>query len=316
MNSICGLQGFYLIVVAFFAMITVCFTGCSRGLMSKTVEKERTVMENKNDRGKWISDRPNVILILTDDLGWSDLSCYGSKFNLTPNLDNLALQGIRFTDAYASSPVCSPSRASLLTGKSPARLHFTHIIQAGISHNSFWKSPEFTNYLPIGESTIASELKKVGYVTGIIGKWHIGGYGEAPEETGDPEKYGFDFNIAGSFQGQPPDYFYPYQLKWHDGRIFNLPRAPSGKTGDYLDDRLTDEAVQFIRKNKDTHFFLFLSYFLPHTSTGDRLQAKQEIVEKHKKRLGKDTVDNTVMYAAMIEHLDVNIGRIMKCLKE
>ncbi|HOL50421.1 MAG TPA: sulfatase-like hydrolase/transferase, partial [bacterium] len=154
--------------------------------MSKTTEKGKVVMEKKNAKNKEISDRPNVILILTDDLAWSDLGCYGSKFNLTPNLDNLASKGIRFINAYASSPVCSPSRASLLTGKSPARLHFTHITQTGISRNLYWESPKFINYLPTAESTIAIELKKKGYATAIIGKWHIGGYGKAPEETGDP----------------------------------------------------------------------------------------------------------------------------------
>lgn len=318
MNSIFSFQTFnFFNIISFAVIIGIFFTGCMSNTISKKKFKQE-VFAKKNTPNKiqQISPKPNVILILTDDLGWKDLSCYGSKLNITPNIDNLARNGILFTDAYASSPVCSPSRASLLTGKSPARLHLTHIIQSGISNNLYWESPKITPYLPLGERTIASELKKNGYTTAIIGKWHIGGYGNVPEKTGNPEKYGFDFNIAGSYQGQTPDYFYPYKLKWNDGRIFTLPNAPPGKPGDYLDDRLTDEAVKFIEKHKNEPFFLYLSYFLPHTSTGDRLQAKKELIEKNRKRLGKNTVDKIVVYAAMVEQIDINIGRILHSLKK
>ncbi len=260
--------------------------------------------------------RPNIVLIMTDDLAWSDTGCYGSRFNQTPNIDRLAGQGVRFTTAYAASPVCTPSRAAVMTGKNPARLHLTDIIQSGISSNQYWQSPGLRNYLPFNETTIAGALKKEGYVTGHIGKWHLGGHGDAPEGTGDPERYGFDVNVAGSFQGQTPDYFYPYINRWHDGRIFTLPKAPEGKDGDYLGDRLTDEAVRFIKQNRDRNFFLYMSCFLPHTSTGDRLQARKELIDKHRQRLGKDASNITVVYAAMIEHLDTNIGRLMKALEE
>lgn len=261
--------------------------------------------------------RPNIVLIMADDLAWSDLGCYGSRFNLTPNIDRLAAEGVRFTSAYAASPVCSPSRAAVMTGKNPARLHFTHIIESGISSNEYWRSPILRNYLPLNETTIAKALKKNGYVTAHIGKWHIGGYGDAPEGTGDPERYGFDVNVAGSSRGQTPDYFYPYITSFQDGRIiFTLPKAPEGKPGDYLDDRLTDEAIKFIKQNKNGPFFLYMSHFLPHTSVGDRLQARKELIDKHRQRLGKDVSDIKVVYAAMVEHLDVNVGRLMKALKE
>lgn len=259
---------------------------------------------------------PNVVLINTDDLAWSDPSCYGSTYNLTPNIDALAERGVRFTDAYSASPVCSPSRAALLTGNNPVRLHFTDIIQAGESRNSNWRSPQIRPYLPLNQITIADVLKEQGYETAHIGKWHIGGFGDAPEGTDDPQNYGFDINVAGSWQGQPPDYFHPYSLEWQDGRVFTLPGAPEGVEGDYLPARLTDKAVDFIRQDRSVPFFLHMAFFLPHTSTGDRLQAREELIEKHRERLGHDAPPVKVAYAAMMEHLDVKVGRLIDALEQ
>lgn len=159
--------------------------------------------------------KPNIILILADDMGWRDLGCYGSTFYETPHLDALARQGMKFTSAYAAAAVCSPTRASLLTGKYPARLHLTHIIQAAPARRGDLRDPDWTPYLPLEEVTLAKALKTAGYATAIIGKWHLGGHpgrsGAGAGEEGDPKRQGFDVNVVGSDMGQPPDYFFPHR---------------------------------------------------------------------------------------------------------
>ncbi|MDH7481284.1 MAG: sulfatase [Armatimonadota bacterium] len=240
--------------------------------------------------------KPNFIFILMDDMGWADLGCYGNTFHETPNIDKLASQGIKFTNAYSACPVCSPTRASILTGKYPARIGLTDWIPG---HNFPWaklKPPAFHQELPLEEITIAETLKRAGYATANIGKWHLG------KEGYYPERHGFDLNFGGTNKGSPPSYFYPY----------NIPTISSGKEGEYLTDRLTDEAEKFIEKNKDKPFFLYMPHFAVHTP----LQAKKEYVSKYEaKPKPKDGQYNPV-YAAMIQSVDESVGRIMAKLDE
>ncbi len=150
--------------------------------------------------------RPNIVFILIDDLGWADVGCFGSRYYETPNIDRLASQGMRFTDAYAACAVCSPTRASIMTGKYPARLHLTNWIPGeGDAPSHRLRIPEWRQFLPLEEITIAQALKSAGYVSASIGKWHLGG------RPYYPEHHGFDLNVAGSYLGSPPSYFWPYQ---------------------------------------------------------------------------------------------------------
>lgn len=246
------------------------------------------------------SRQPNVVLILTDDLGWGDLGCYGSDFYRTPNLDRLAAQGVRFTGAYAAAPVCSPSRASLLTGKSPARLHLTDWLP-GRADRSDQKMarPVIHQQLPLEEETLAKLLKKAGYTTAHVGKWHLGGEGFGPKEQG------FDVNNAGDQTGTPRSYFHPF--KNNDGA---MPGLESGASGEYLTDRLTREAEGFIEENKTKPFFLFLSHYAVHIP----LRAREEMIAKYRAAHPGQKHTNAI-YAAMIESVDESVGRIMRKLE-
>src|SRR5262245_26150201 len=207
-----------------------------------------------------IPKRLNVILILVDDLGWTDLSCYGSDLNETPQIDRLAREGVKFTQAYSACTVCSPTRASILTGKYPARLHVTDWIPGLLPANPKLMVPMWTKYLPLEETTLAEVFQAAGYVTGSIGKWHLG------EANFYPEKQGFDINIAGTIQPQPTSYFAPY----------TIPTLTEGPAGEYLTDRLAIEAVKFIESSKDKPFFLYWPHFAVHLP----IQAKAELIEK------------------------------------
>jgi arylsulfatase A-like enzyme len=244
---------------------------------------------------------PNVVLVFADDFGWTDLKCYGSDLYVSPNLDRLAKDGMRFTQNYSACTVCSPTRAALLTGKYPGRLHITDWIPGMPPDNPRVIVPDFTKQLPHEEVTIAEKLKKAGYATASIGKWHLGG------EEFYPETHGFDVNIAGTDSAQPRDtYFAPY----------NIATIKQGPPGEYITDRLTTEAVNFIRKNKDQPFFVYLPHFAVHTP----VQGKQRLIDAADRRLrgmdaGKARHVNT-SYAAMIESLDQSVGRIRSTLKE
>ncbi len=240
--------------------------------------------------------KPNFVFILMDDMGWADLGCYGSTYHETPNIDKLAGQGMRFTNAYAACPVCSPTRASIMTGKYPARLKLTDWIAGHKKQNPKLLVPAFHQELPLEEVTIAEVLKANGYATGSIGKWHLG------TEPFYPDKQGFDVNVGGTHRGSPPSYFDP----------FNITTLPDGPDGEYLTDRLTDEALKFLDRNKDTPFFLYLPHHAVHTP----LQAPEELVAKYTKKAGSDTVQSKPVYAAMIENADKNIGRLMKKLDD
>ena len=241
--------------------------------------------------------RPNVILILADDLGWTDLRCYGSDLHETPHLDRLAKDGARFTQNYSACTVCSPTRAALLTGKYPARLRITDWIPGLMPDNPKLLVPDWTKYLPTSEVTLAQLFRSRGYVTASIGKWHLGG------EATYPEKHGFDVNIAGTDKAAPPSYFAPWKIPT---------LLPEGKDGEYVTDRLTQEAVSFIAKNKDRPFFLYLPHFAVHTP----IQGKADLVAKYKAktRAGLNHVNS--IYAAMVESLDDSVGRIRAKLEE
>jgi len=258
--------------------------------------------------------KPNVIFILADDLGWADLGCYGSTFHETPNLDRLATQGVRFTGAYAACSVCSPTRASIMTGKYPARLHLTDWLPGQPDKpGQKLKRPDFQKFLPLDEFTVAEALKAGGYKTALIGKWHLG---EATNYS--PEHQGFDLNVAGSGHGHPSSYFSPYRL----------PNLTDGPQGEYLNDRLTDEAIKFIEQSRDKPFFLYLPHYAVHTP----LQAKAATVEKYKAKAAQLPAGRTAFatdlglpvrqiqdspaYAAMVESLDENIGRLLGKLAE
>ncbi len=241
--------------------------------------------------------RPNVIFILADDLGWTDLGCYGSKLYRTPNIDRMAQQGVRFTNAYAACPVCSPTRASILTGKYPARLHLTDFIPGRRPWpTSKLLAAPFRQELPLEETTVAEMLKPAGYRSASIGKWHLGN----PPFT--PEAQGFDLNIAGTYSGAPASYFGP----------FNLPGLQDSRPGEYLTDRLTDEALQFIEQNRARPFFVYLPHFTVHLP----LQAKPQVLDKYQKLVDEKSPQHNPTYAAMVEALDDSVGRVVKKLDE
>lgn len=246
------------------------------------------------------SERLNVVVILADDLGWSDLGCYGSKYHRTPNLDRLAAEGMRLTQAYAAAPICSPSRAAILTGKHPARLNLTDWLPGRPDRpDQKLLRPRIVQQLPAGETTLPAALKAAGYTTGHIGKWHLGGEGSLPQQRG------FSSNIAGDQTGSPRSYFAPYQNR--QGRMPGLEQAPEGE---YLTDRLTAEAEKFLEANRDRPFFLYLAHYAVHIP----LRAKADLVAKYKK--GPPGEQGNPLYAAMIESLDDSVGRVLKKLAE
>jgi len=216
--------------------------------------------------------KPNIVFILCDDLGVNDLSCYGRKDQPTPNLDRLATQGMRFTCAYCASPICSASRAAILTGKAPGRLHITNFLPGrpdGASQKFI--QPEIEGQLPLEEVTIAEGLRTAGYVSACIGKWHVGGPGFGPTDQG------FNYAFAGHANTKPS--------------------ATEGGKGEY---ELTAQAEKWLEENKDHPFFLYLAHNAPHVP----LAAKPELIEKHKDAWNP-------IYAAMMETLDDCVGRIM-----
>ena len=261
---------------------------------------------------------PNIVLILVDDLGWMDLSCQGSKYFETPNIDRLARQGMRFTNGYAACAVCSPRRAAIQTGRYPARVGITDWIRARFQGGKVpppgEKPPEYVGnpkakllcprnplYMELDELTLAEALHAAGYVSCHVGKWHLG------PDPWFPEKQGYDLNLGGCDLGQPPSYFDPYQSNRPDYRIPNLkPRRP----GEYLTDREADEAVGFIRSHKDKPFFLNLCHYAVHTP----LMAKKDLIDKYEAKTR--TNQKNAVYAAMIQSVDESTARVMATLDE
>ncbi len=243
-------------------------------------------------------DRPwNVVLILVDDMGWRDLGCYGSQFYQTPNIDRLAAKGVRFTDAYAGAPVCSPTRASLLTGQHPARLHLTDWIPGRAPWPTARLLPaRMEQQLALERKTLAEVLGESGYASASIGKWHLGG----PQYY--PESQGFALNVAGTHRGSPSSYFGP----------FDLPGLKGGTSDDYLTEKLTEEAEKFIEANRDRPFFLYLTEFAVHQP----IQAREPVTERYRARLRADDPQQNPAYAAMVESVDVAVGRVLRKLDE
>ena len=251
----------------------------------------------------------NIVLFLIDDLGWMDLGCQGSTYYQTPNVDKLAAEGVRFTDAYAACAVCSPTRASILTGKYPARLLLTDWLPSGR-----WKPSSKLiegrkiRGLPLEEYTLAETLRDAGYQTIHIGKWPLGS-----EPFCLPQHHGFDINIAGNAHGAPGQYFFPYQGDW---AIPTTPlRAtwnvlPDGKPGEYLTSRLTDEAVTIIEKSDDKPFFLYFPHYGVHTP----LEAPEELTKKYE-QIPQHQQQGKPVYAAMVESIDQSVGRVLDALK-
>jgi len=259
--------------------------------------------------------KPNFVLILVDDLGWIDTGCYGSKFYETPNIDKLAAEGMRFTDAYAACAVCSPTRAAVMTGRYPARLGVTDWIRARFQggkipedkknpteyvggKNRKLLCPPNALWMELEEITIAEALKPAGYTSCHIGKWHLGA------DDWYPEKQGFDFNIGGCDFGQPPNYFDPYSRKGQGP----IPTLSPRRKGEYLTDREADEAVKFISRHKDKPFFLYMAHYAVHTP----IQGKSGLVAKYKAK--KPTNQKNPTYAAMIESVDDTVGKICAVL--
>ncbi len=239
-------------------------------------------------------DKPNVVLILADDLGWRDLSCMGSSYYETPAIDQLAEDGMLFSQAYASAPVCLPTRAALMTGKAPARLHMTAVFDrdGGIMPLI---PPQWNNTLPHKEFTLAERFQELGYVTAIMGKWHLG-----PSEAFWPENHGFDVNVAAWASGRPDSFFPPY----------NNPRLSDGPAEEYLTDRIAKEAETFITAHADRPFFLYLPFYNPHLP----LEAPQSTIEYFEQK-NPDGGQKIPTYAAMIAHLDKAVDRILNTLK-
>jgi arylsulfatase A len=247
----------------------------------------------------------NVVFILADDLGWADLGCYGSKYHKTPHLDRLAGSGARLTNAYAAAPVCSPTRASILNGKYPARLNLTDWLPGRADRpDQKLLRPTIAQELPTTEPTLATALKARGYTTAHIGKWHLGGSADMKEGT--PQQRGFDLNIAGDHTGTPLSYFAPF--KGSSGRF--MPGLEKADDGEYLTDRLTTEAEKFIETNRDRPFFLYLAHYAVHIP----LKARAELAAKYKP--GRPGEQGNPLYAAMIESLDDSVGRILKKLDD
>jgi arylsulfatase A-like enzyme len=240
--------------------------------------------------------RLNFVFVLLDDLGWRDFGCYGNTFHETPNLDRLCADGAKFTNAYAACPVCSPTRASILTGRYPVRFGLTDWIPGRNEPKRAVLQPRTRQELPLEEVTIAELLKPAGYRTATIGKWHLGGDGF------EPSRQGFDVNVAGTFRGHPESYFGP----------FKLPELEGSSADDYLTDRLTAAAERFIEESAGrSPFFLYLPEFAVHLP----LQAKKNLVEKYRRKNGGKEYPKPV-YAAMLDSVDQGIGRLRAKLKQ
>lgn len=252
---------------------------------------------------------PNIVLIVADDLGWTGAGCYGSDLHETPNLDRLARQGVRFTDAYAAAPVCTPTRASVMTGKHPARLHMTIWSEASSDppRNRPLIPPVTLGNLPQSETTLAEMLQAAGYATVHIGKWHLG------DADHYPENHGFDVNIGGTHWGAPPTFFFPYRGPFGQARELRyVPDLPLGSPDEYLTDRLTSEALGILDKVHQRPFFLQLAFHSVHTP----IEAKAETVEHFRGKLRDGLHHANPTYAAMVSSLDENVGRVLAKLDE
>jgi len=255
----------------------------------------------------FVGPPPNIVFLLADDLGWGDLSCYGSDLHESPNIDGLANHGVRFTQAYAMS-VCSPTRAAIMSGKHAARLHMTIWREGSVEREERMARakqrllpPRTVHDLPLEEITVAEALKGKGYLTFHVGKWHLG------DSAHYPEAQGFDVNIGGTHWGAPNTFFWPFNgtNTFRDFRY--VPGLGLGGPGDYLTDRLTDKAMECIDAAGDRPFFLNLWFHNPHTP----IEGKPDLVERYRKKIQPGLRHANAEYAAMVHCLDENVGRIL-----
>jgi arylsulfatase A-like enzyme len=262
------------------------------------------------------TDAPrNVVFILADDLGWRDLSNEGSSFYESPHIDRIAKEGTKFVQGYATCQVCSPSRASIMTGKYPARLDITDWIGAAMGtqwqRNTRLLPATYETQLPAGDTTIAEAFRAAGYRTFFAGKWHLGGAGSLPTD------HGFEFNVGGHHRGSPPGgYFSPY----------NNPQMSDGPKGELLPLRLGQETARFIEAHQNEPFFAFLSFYSVHGP----IQTKQSLWEKYRVKAEQQPspdhrfiIDRTTpvrqvqdnpLYAGMVESMDDAVGTVLETL--
>lgn len=247
--------------------------------------------------GAFAAGRTNFVFILADDFGWRDLACYGNRYFATPHIDRLAAQGARFTNAYAACPVCSPTRASIVTGRYPVRTGVTDWIAGRPSHEKGpIVTPRTATELKLAETTLAERLKPAGYRSAAVGKWHLGGPGFWPTDQG------FDVNIGGNHSGSPPrspkPYFGPFELP-------NLKAGP----GEFLTEKLTQAAAGFIRQNAANPYFLYLAHYTVHIPLG----AREEDIARHR---DKANGRYNPTYAAMVESLDESVGGVLEAIEK
>ena len=287
-----------------------------------------SLIRNSDDEEDAVSaSRPNILFILIDDLGWRDVGCFGSEFYETPNIDALADEGMLFTDAYASCPVCSPTRASVMTGKYPARLGLTNYIDwnwYGHPRGGRVIDVPYIRHLPHSEKSLGRALSEEGYRTCHVGKWHLGG----PDYH--PDRHGFDTNLGGCEWGMPINgYFSPW----------GIPTLEDRSEGKYLTDHLGDLAIKWLQNGTEAPFFLNLWFYSVHTP----IQGKEEHVEKFRRKAEQmgladrdpceiigpgpfdpdeqEMIKHRVLqsypeYAAMVHSMDENIGRVVNHLKK
>ena len=258
------------------------------------------VAVGSNPAGAGDAVRPNIVFILIDDLGWMDLACQGNPVVRTPNVDRLAGEGMRFTDAYAAAPVCSPTRAAIMTGLAPARLHITNHLpeRASFVPDAPVLLPALVrDHLPLEHVTVAEHLRDAGYATAFMGKWHLS---RRDDETFRPEHQGFDVNLGGCSFGGPPTFFDPYRI----------PTLPDRTPGEYLPERLADEAIAFIGQQREDPFVLFLWNYTVHWP----MEAPAELLAKYADHTGPGL--NDPRYGAMIEGMDRAIGRVLQALQD
>ncbi|HOW67547.1 MAG TPA: sulfatase [Candidatus Paceibacterota bacterium] len=261
------------------------------------------------------ASHPNVLIFLMDDLGRSDLGVDGSTFHETPRLDALARSGIRFTDFYSAHPVCSPTRAALMTGKVPQRLGITD-----------WIAPGTGVALPAAETTLGEAFRSQGYQTAYLGKWHLG---ESDEDH--PTKHGFEWTRGVNRAGQPASYHFPYRRSATTNSVWDVPDFEKGRPGDYLTDALTTRAIEFLnQRDRQRPFLLCLGHYAVHTP----IQPPEGLAAKYREKRARQYGDSPTPsrpapfdavsrarqddpdYAAMVENLDANIGRVVDALEK